>query len=184
MADQARGILSPFIRKRRIGAALPHLGGRVLDYGCGTGSLADYFPPDRYFGTDRDEESLITARLHHPGYGFYLPPDIGLLEMKFDSIAVLAVLEHVPDRVKFLRMLGGFLAESGKIVLTTPHPLSGGVHSAGSRLGLFSREAFEEHGSLVDGGEMALLASAAGMVITHSRRFLIGMNQLFLLERS
>ena len=184
MADQARGLLSPYLRDRRINVAVAYLDGRVLDYGCGTGALADFFPPDRYVGTDRDEASLEIARQQHPGYSFYPPEEIHSLRIRFDSIAALAVLEHLPDRVEFLRLLGSLLSESGRLVLTTPHPLSNGIHFIGSRLGIFSREASEEHGSLVGSGEMAGLAWAAGLAVIVSKRFLLGMNQLFVLERS
>lgn len=184
VADQARGKLSPFLRSRRLAAALPHLAGRVLDYGCGTGALAGIIPAERYAGTDPDEESLAIARKSHPEHGFYHPDDPALSNRKFDSIALLAVLEHVDDRAGFLRALGGMLSENGRIVLTTPGPAAGPVHSAGSALGLFSREASEEHGSLIGGRAMKLIAREAGFRITLKRRFLLGMNQLFVLEKA
>lgn len=184
MADQVSGRLSPFLRKARISAALPHLAGAVLDFGCGVGALAGFIPPDRYTGADSDAESLERARVLHPSHGFYHPPELGALGRTFDSIALLAVLEHVADRAEFLATLGTFLAPRGRIVITTPHPVSDSVHRAGSRLGLFSREAGEEHGSLISGVEMGRLARGAGFTLALRRRFLLGMNQLFILEKA
>ena len=41
MADQGtEGILSPYLRRKRIQAATPYLKGGVLDVGCGGGVLA------------------------------------------------------------------------------------------------------------------------------------------------
>ncbi|HPA73765.1 MAG TPA: class I SAM-dependent methyltransferase [Spirochaetota bacterium] len=184
MADQAVGKLSPYLRRRRIAAAVPHLSGRVLDYGCGIGALADIIPPGRYTGVDADGESLDMAKRLHPAHRFYRPDTAAVKDGAFDSIALLAVLEHINDRIEFLRGLGALLAEKGKIVLTTPGPLAGPVHAAGSRMGLFSREAAEEHGTLVGFSEMERLARAAGFRITLKKRFLLGMNQLFVLEKA
>ncbi len=184
MADQAGGKLSPYLRKRRIAAALPHLSGRVLDYGCGVGALADIIPSGRYAGVDADVESLDIAKKLHPAHRFYRPDDEELEDGAFDTIALLAVLEHIDDRTAFLRGLGALLAGAGKIVLTTPGPLAGPVHAAGSRMGLFSREAAEEHGKLVGFAEMERLARAAGFHVTLKKRFLLGMNQLFVLEKA
>jgi 2-polyprenyl-3-methyl-5-hydroxy-6-metoxy-1,4-benzoquinol methylase len=94
------------------------------------------------------------------------------------------VLEHVADRDAFLAMLEKYLSPGGRMIITTPHPVSGPVHGAGSRMGLFSREAGEEHESLIGAGEMKRLARRAGFALAVRRRFLLGMNQLFVLARA
>ena len=43
---------------------------------------------------------------------------------RFDTIVSLAVIEHAPDPKGFLMELAGRLEKGGRIVLTTPHPLS------------------------------------------------------------
>src|SRR5882724_4256798 len=63
MADQLTGLLSPFLRSRRIAAVEPFLGkGRLLDIGCGTGTLANHVNSTRYLGVDQDEESIAIAK--------------------------------------------------------------------------------------------------------------------------
>ncbi|MBN1510467.1 MAG: class I SAM-dependent methyltransferase, partial [Phycisphaerae bacterium] len=69
MANQASGFLSPFLRGCRLRAARPFIdGGRVLDMGCGTGSLADIVAPQQYLGVDIDAESVRLARRRHPDH--------------------------------------------------------------------------------------------------------------------
>jgi len=184
MGDQASGKLSPFLRQRRIAAAAPFLAGRVLDYGCGAGALADHIGPELYAGVETDVESLNRARREHPRHRFYHPVEFDGHGRAFDTIALLAVIEHIEDRAGFLRDLVRFLAPGGRVVLTTPHPLAGPIHGAGAKAGLFSREAGEEHGSLVGKKGMMRLAAEAGFIVTARRRFLLGLNQLFILEQS
>ena len=97
--------------------------GRMLDVGCGNGamlrSFAAMFPDwlltgaeqnDRY----RDEVSLI------PGVQRFHSGSLGSLDETFDLIAVVHVLEHVPQPVQFLRQLASKLAPGGKLLIQVP----------------------------------------------------------------
>ncbi|MGE4296690.1 MAG: class I SAM-dependent methyltransferase [Desulfovibrionaceae bacterium] len=180
MGIQTGGTLSPWLRARRINAVRPHLRGRVLDVGCGTGLLSECAPREGYLGVDHDAASLAAARREHP-HAAFAPglPENG----SFDTIALLAVIEHIPDPAAFLRRLTGLLAPGGRMVLTTPHPAFEIIHTIGGRLGLFSREAGEDHETLINATAMAALARDAGLTLATARRFLFGVNQLFVLER-
>ncbi len=49
----------------------PQPGESLLDYGCGTGALADLLPENvDYIGYDWSEGMLERARIEHPGRGF------------------------------------------------------------------------------------------------------------------
>ncbi|MEO1084230.1 MAG: methyltransferase domain-containing protein, partial [Acidobacteriota bacterium] len=94
MADQITGFLSPFLRSRRLAAALPWLReGRVLDVGCGVGKLAQSIAPDRYVGVDLDSESIEMARLSCPGHTFLTWDDFEASDLHdFKHVAALAVI--------------------------------------------------------------------------------------------
>lgn len=184
MADQGRGgLLSPFLRTRRIAAARPFLKGRILDVGCGTGKLASLVRADSYVGFDIDEFSLNAARTAHPGHHFVsaLPP----AGQVFDSVVALAFIEHVADPATVLKELAARLGDTpeSQIICTTPHPSMETIHAAGARLGLFSREANEEHETLLDRKRLEEITRTAGLRLVVYRRFLLGVNQLALFRR-
>jgi len=184
MADQgAEGLLSPFLRNRRIAAARPYLEGRVLDFGCGTGTLATWVAPNRYLGIDIDAESLRRARAGFPQHRFLaaLPEPTE----RFDSVIALAVIEHVADPVALLRRLSGHLSETkiARLVLTTPHPSVDWIHHVGATIGLFSRHASEEHEKLMDLVALKEAGTTAGLTLFSYRRFLFGANQRFVFRR-
>jgi SAM-dependent methyltransferase len=179
--DQATGILSPWLRKRRIAAALPLLHGRVLDWGCGVGVLAELIPPERYVGYDRDARAIATASVRRPGHRFVSRP-VDVDEM-FDSVALLAVIEHVVEPVALLQDLARRLQPTGTIVLTTPTQTAERVHAIGARLRLFSPEAADEHETLFGRSDLEGLAIEAGLEPVTYRRFLAGFNQVFAARR-
>ena len=185
MADQAgEGLLSPFLHRRRVAVTRPYLRGRVLDVGCGTGGLSRFVAKGAYVGLEIDPVSRAEAARHHPGHRFcaQLAPDEG----GFDTIVLLAVIEHVPAPLAFIREFAARL-ETGpeaRIVITTPHPLYSSVHELGARMGIFSHSASEEHQQLLGFRALAELAGTVGFAIAKYRRFLLGANQLIVLRRN
>jgi SAM-dependent methyltransferase len=151
-----------------------------LDFGAHTGTLTVFCDPDSYLGVEHDEVFLAAARGQHPAYRFQLtlPTD-----ETFDTIAALAVIEHVDEPAALLKALTACLAPRGRIVLTTPHPRFEFIHTIGARVGLFSHHAHDDHKGLLDRAGMARAASESGLVIGTYKRFLGGANQLFVLDR-
>jgi 2-polyprenyl-3-methyl-5-hydroxy-6-metoxy-1,4-benzoquinol methylase len=185
MADQLTGLLSPFLRSRRIAAVEPFLGkGRLLDIGCGTGTLAHHVNSTRYLGVDQDIESIAIAKKIFPTHRFLTLPEFDQSpnEDQFERIVGLAVIEHVEDPQKWLAWLRTLLKPGGQVVLTTPHPSIRGVHEFGGHVGLFSREGAMEHQELINRHRMEQLAEVSGFRVHYFRRFLSGCNQLFVLE--
>lgn len=179
MADQvAEGLLSPWLRKKRIQAAMPFLKGRVLDFGCGSGALAALVDPERYLGVDVDEDSLRQAKEDFPKHSFVsrLPEP----SVKFDAIISLAVIEHVSDPSSFLASLANHLDVSpgACLVVSTPHPAVDWVHDMGATLGLFSKHASEEHEELLNRSKLELAGKQADLELSSYQRFLFGANQV------
>ncbi len=182
MADQgAEGLLSPFLRECRIKAISPFLRGRILDIGCGAGSLAALVDPELYFGVDYDEESINIARHRFPRHKFQMEMP---KPTSFDTVVSLAVIEHVPQPDLFLKNLCRYLQPNrqSRIVLTTPHPSLEWVHDVGAKLGLFSAHASEEHEMLLDRSSLQRIAQIADCPILIYRRFLLGANQMVVLS--
>ena len=184
MPDQgSEGLLSPYLRKRRIKAALPYISGRVLDVGCGSGEMASFILTENYLGVDIDEESLIIAKRKYPLHLFqHEMPPVG---EQFDCVISLAVIEHVDDPLPFLETLAKHLKSGSEsnIVLTSPNPIAGRLHNIGSRIGLFSRSGNEEHERLLNYSDFMQLAVASGLDLKLYQRFLLGMNQLVIYQK-
>lgn len=184
MVNQAQeGLLSPLVQSMRMRKASKQLQGRLLDFGCGSGRLANFVEQDRYVGFDIDEESIRLAHAEFPRHTFstYLESVEGV----FDTVVALAVIEHIKDRRGFIEFAASKLSDSSKarIVLTTPSPWSDKIHGFAARLGVLSSHAHEEHEDLLGRRDLERLARDAGLQLTYFRRFLWGMNQLAVLER-
>ncbi len=188
MADQADGLLSPFLRERRMRIALLWMRGRVLDFGCGVGALAKYIPPSRYIGVDQDADSLNEAKTRFPDHRFEIVTDFSIWMArrhieKFDTIVMLAVIEHLKKPQAILRNLSKMLTKKGRFVLTTPCPYFENLYTRGTKLGLFSKHANEEHETLVDFERMTTIAEECDLCVSIYKRFLLGANQLFVLTK-
>lgn len=184
MADQGNeGLLSPYLRKKRLAAACPFLHGRVLDVGCGSGMLASIVAPENYLGIDIDQQSLKKARLNYPQHQFQ--SNLPSTRSDFNTIVALAVIEHLSKTTKFLSDLTELLANSSeaRIIITTPHPSVDWLHTLGATLGLFSQHASEEHENLLDYNQLTSLAKQCGLHLFQYRRFLLGANQLAVFKR-
>jgi 2-polyprenyl-3-methyl-5-hydroxy-6-metoxy-1,4-benzoquinol methylase len=173
------GLLSGWLVSERLRAARPHLAGKVLDFACGHGQLAQVCDADGYLGYDIDSRKVDVARQHFPGYRFQtsLPE-----EERFDTVAALAFIEHVEPE-PYVKQFADILRPDGRIVLTTPHPSFEWIHTAGSRLHVFSSAAHEEHEDLISPDRMAQIAESLSLRLITSQRFLFGANQLFVLTR-
>lgn len=184
--DNLDGLLSPFLRRKRMEAAVPYISGRVLDYGCGIGLVGELPTVTEYVGVDIDKGILSVAQGRIPDGLFLVPEDVEsrLAGRQFDTIVGLALIEHLPDPKNFLKQAKSLLAPSGRVVLTTPNPALDWAHGLGGKIGIFAQASHEEHQSLMGRNVMAGHALAAGLRIDLFRRFLLGANQLALLRHA
>jgi len=95
---------------------------KVLDVGCGPGSLFPYLAETRYTGIDLNPQSIEHARRLYGDRGRFLVGDVarGLPDdcVAFDLIIVSALLHHLDDaqaQTLFSR-LAGLLKPDGRIV--------------------------------------------------------------------
>lgn len=97
----------------RLLGQLPVVVGQVLDVGCGNARfgrfLQDHLTNFQYTGIDFSPELLAKAREEFPGT--YFPRDIsraGFLDCvgKFDVIACLSTMQHIPGKSNRIRLLG------------------------------------------------------------------------------
>lgn len=94
----------------------------VLDIGCGNGALTLDLSKKakRVVGIDLNKKSIQFARKRHPALNIeYIVGDAtkDLPNQRFDAIILSNVLEHIEDRVKFLRKIKNL---SPKILIRVP----------------------------------------------------------------
>jgi ubiquinone/menaquinone biosynthesis C-methylase UbiE len=171
--------------------ALPYIAGQILDIGCGQADLAALIgQPAEYVGLDINPSLLAAGDRRFPQHRFYsadlearlLPPEVA--GRRFDTITLIALLEHLAQPARILDQLAALLGPRGRVVATTPTPLGHRVHRLGAQLGLFYREAVEDHKSILDGATLRQLFQRAGLRVAHYRQFELGCNQLIVGERA
>lgn len=100
--------------------------GRFLDFGCGSCGLLVQVKVrcTEHHGVDVNTEAVDQARKQYPAFTMGL---IGLdgktdyPDEYFDTIAIIEVIEHVPDERDTLAEISRILKPGGKLLLTTPH---------------------------------------------------------------
>lgn len=114
-----RDILESVIRR----IVRPPQGARILEIGCGTGHNLEMLSR---FGTVEATELNDSARqLASRRFGRAIQaaalPDLSMFdESSFDMVALLDVLEHIPDDAPSLRAIRSVLKPGGKLLVTVP----------------------------------------------------------------
>lgn len=94
-------------------------GGRVLDVGCGDGSLLAALRPSRGLGVDGSPSLIAAARNRHPELEFRCADIENLADLgSFDHIVVSNAVGRVSDVWAFFRGLRPLVAPGGRVVVT------------------------------------------------------------------
>jgi len=152
---------------------------RVLDVGCGPGTLAGNFPADHdWVGTDLSTRQIEYARQTYGATGarFYraTPAGVPAHEGPFDAVTMVELIEHLPQAAvdeTFAQALER-LRPGGKLVITTPNFRSAwpALEAAVNRLGDVSYSF--QHVNRFDPPRLAALLERHGLVSPRAEPFL------------
>lgn len=180
--------LTVFLTRLRFKAALPYIRGDVLDLGCGDAEISEWLPGSATSYTGIDSHPLVVAWLqeNRPGHS-YMCADVSAKDFNltdtFDTILLLAILEHVSAPIQALVNARDHLTPSGTLILTTPTQIGMSIHTVLARFGLVSRYAAQEHEHAYSEEDLYTLAGNAGLNVNHYQLFLLGGNQLMVCSR-
>jgi SAM-dependent methyltransferase len=177
-------LLSRYVTRIRHRAVLPYLRGDVLDLGCGYATTVSLLADGQhYVGIEANPLGVAYLRSHLPGHRFEVRDldreQLALGDSRFDTILLLAVIEHLSHPLCALRQVPSLLTREGHLLITTPSRLGDRVLRLGVRLGLFHREGVGLHHSVYGAPGIGLLLEQAGLMLAQRRTFLLGANQLF-----
>lgn len=184
------GMLSETIKRRRLHKVAPYVCGDVLDIGCGPALLLGLpgAAIASYTGVDHNAGRIAALQRQHPGRQFLckdLDEDTLGLDQTFDTILLIAVIEHIYNQKHLLKQLVALLKPEGRIVITTPTPFGNDlVHRIGAALGLLSKDAAHDHIVLYNRRRFEMVARDFGLALAEYRRFQCGCNQLAVLRRA
>lgn len=176
--------LTPYLHKVRTNIVTPHLKGNVLDLDCGPANTIKFLKKDqKYVGVEHDKNYVKTLRKRYPAYNFYagdFEKDKLNLKDKFDTILLIAVIEHLANPENIISECAKLLKQKGSFIVTTPTPFGNNVvHKFGAKIGLFSKVAVEDHKIIYDYKKMKSLLNKYGLKIVKYKKFELGCNQLF-----
>jgi 2-polyprenyl-3-methyl-5-hydroxy-6-metoxy-1,4-benzoquinol methylase len=177
--------LDRFLQRWRARVASPWVprGARLLDVGCADGVFLRHLGERvaSAVGVDPDAQPARTGRFEVRRESFPGPQPFG--DASFDCIAILAVLEHVPDPPALARECHRVLAPGGCVVITVPHPFVDRILDVLMALHLLDgMEAEAHHG--FDPRSTVPVFESAGFRTRVERSFQLGLNRLFVFDRA
>lgn len=98
----------------------------VLEVGCGDGYFLGGLPETigKKVGVDLSEKAIAFAKAFHPKCDFRVEDAVNIAE-KFDVVAAIEVLEHIPDEdvPSFLDTLSKRVNDTGTVIISVPTTL-------------------------------------------------------------
>jgi SAM-dependent methyltransferase len=186
-ANERLGLTS--LRAERFAEVLPRLRGRVLDIGAHDNALlALYRREAAHLGArSEDSTSSVGVDVVDWGGGCTLVRSSAALpfpDASFDTVTIIASLNHIPERAATLREARRLLRPGGRVILTMIGTFIGTV---GHAVWWYSEE---KHREVADGEVMGMapkeivhLLQDAGFRLAEHRRFGYGLNSVFVGER-
>jgi len=182
ITTRIRSRFSGFLARARARRAIPYVQGRVLDVGCGAGTIVGFLPRDiDYVGVDSYRVGVQELLDNHPGVSAYvldIQRETVSCQEPFDTVLALALIEHLERPQDFLDLYLPLLAPGGSIVITTPTRLGDRVHRLLQVVGITNPGVSEVHHHIYCLPELVSLLTGRELKVVASRRFQMGMNQI------
>lgn len=170
--------------------------GTVLDVGCGPADIIHYFPEKnnvKYVGIDINKQQISNLNKQYPSLDFFwvdvdtqnLP--LPVLTLSFDTVLLIAVIEHLKYPEILLEQLSKIVNCNGKLIITTATPTGEHVHNILALFGLTSLEAIQEHKTSAHASystqQLSMLVTPFGFKLEGKYKFEFGLNQVIVFTK-
>ena len=165
--------LGEALAKRRVKAVLPHIRGRLLDVGCGSNRLVRHYAN----GVGVDVYPWPGADV--------IVDDTAVLQWKsesFDTVTIVAALNHIPNRVAVLNECRRVLKPGGRLIITMLTPRTSRVwHWLRAPWDADQRDRGMQPGEVYGftSAELLDLFQRAGFTLVSQQRFMFGLNRVY-----
>ena len=169
--------LGKFLLHWRIKTVLPFIKGRLLDIGCGTNQLVKQYKNG--IGVDVflwEGVDLVVENTANLPYN----------DESFDSITIIAALNHIPNRKEVLQEANRILSKEGIIIITMiPPTLSKIWHTLRKPWDSDQTERGMKEGEVYGIGQSDLheLLNGAEFEIINEKRFMCYLNHLIIAKK-
>lgn len=170
--------LGKVLVKWRIRAVLPYVKGRLLDIGCGTNELARVY--GNGVGVDVYPWGTVDLVVENTS-------DLPFDDESFDSVTIIAALNHIPNRQEVLREAHRLLRRDGRIIVTMiPPHLSKVWHFLRRPWDADQKERGMEHGEVYGftRDEVQSLLKEAGFDVILEKKFMLYINRVTVAKKS
>ncbi len=169
--------IGKILEQKRIARVLPHVRGELLDLGCGPNNLVKEY--GRGIGVD----------VFDWGGGGLVVEDTSKLPFgsgRFGTVAIIAALNHIPNRREVLKECQRVLQDGGRLVVTMIPPVISKVwHKLRSPWDSDQKIRGMKEGELYGIGKWPLVAlvEGEGFKLRAHRRFMLFVNSLYVFEK-
>ena len=170
-------VLGKKLEKSRISAVLPLINGRLLDIGCGMNNLVKSYGSgigvDVYNWGDVDIVVEDTANLPFRDH-------------EFDTITIIAALNHIPNRGEVLKECDRVLSDQGKLIITMIPPFISGIwHMLRKPWDVDQRQRGMVQGEVFGfrKNQLVELCDRLGFRLVLRQRFMLGINSISMFEK-
>lgn len=161
------------LAKRRVKAVLPHIKGRLLDVGCGSNKLVRHYANG--VGVDVYPWPGADVIVH----------DTAALQWKsesFDTVTIVAALNHIPNRVAVLNECRRVLKPGGRLIITMLTPRTSRIwHWLRAPWDADQRDRGMQPGEVYGftSAQLLELFRRAGFTLVSQQRFMCGLNRVY-----
>ena len=168
-----KDVLGKYLLNWRITKVLPFVSGRLLDIGCGTNDLVKAYKGEGV-GVDVFDWGSVDIVVEDTSKLPFKPAE-------FDTVTIIAALNHIPNRQDVLTEAHRILGNEGKLIITMIPPMISTLwHNIREPWDVDQTERGMKEGEVYGLNQKDIhgMLKKSGFIVAHEERFMLGVNLL------